>query len=125
MATTPSHDSVLPLARRSGGDPAHVELGDQLGIVEHIDRYGAVANHREREHRERPLAVERDRAGGAVDERGTNVRRETSSGHRSAGDPTGPPGRHPAGADRLESGLTERAVCRHRRRSASTTRVYP
>jgi hypothetical protein len=35
------------LACRSGGDPADVELGDQLGVVEHGDRYRAVANDRE------------------------------------------------------------------------------
>src|ERR1700722_18225514 len=59
-----------------GGDPADVELCDQLGVVEHVDRRRAVADDRERQHRERLLAVERDRAGGAVDQRGTNVRRK-------------------------------------------------
>ena len=68
--TRACHASTL-VVRRSGGDPADVELGDQLGLVEHVDRHRAVADDRERQHSERPLAVERDHAGGAVDQRRT------------------------------------------------------
>jgi hypothetical protein len=43
-----------------GGDAADVELGDDLGIVEDVDRYRAVADNGKRQDRERPLAVEGD-----------------------------------------------------------------
>src|ERR1700691_3611821 len=77
---------VIAFAMLSRGDPADVELGEQLGIVEHVDRHRAVADDRERQHRERPLAVERDRAGGAVDECRASVRREATGAHRTFGD---------------------------------------
>jgi hypothetical protein len=37
--------------------------GSLTGVVEHVDRDRAVSERRECEHRERPLAVERDHAG--------------------------------------------------------------
>lgn len=48
-------------------------LATSSGSLIHVDRYRAVANDRERQHCERPLAVERDHAGGAVDERWADV----------------------------------------------------
>jgi hypothetical protein len=36
--------AAYPSACRSGGDPADVELGDQLWVVEHVDRYRAVTD---------------------------------------------------------------------------------
>jgi hypothetical protein len=74
-------------AHRSSGNPADVELADQLRVVEHIDRYGAIAHDRKGQHRERTLAIDRDHASGTVDQRGTHGGSETPGAHRSTRDP--------------------------------------
>jgi hypothetical protein len=81
--------AAYPSACRSGGDPTDVKLGDQLGVVEHVDRYRAVTDDCEREHRERLLAVECDYAGGAVDQRRANIRRKSPGRHCASRDSRG------------------------------------
>ena len=71
--------------RRSSCDPPNIELGDQLGVVEHVDRPHAVADDRKSQYREWLGPVKCDHAGGAVNQGRPHVGRIPPGAHRSTG----------------------------------------